>query len=262
MLSKTRIKQIRSLEQRKYRRAEELFVAEGHKLVGELLSAGHRPVYVCHTTQWREIQDNPFYSTSLPCPTDVVSDDELRRVSLLQHPQQVLALFPIPQWPLPTPQQGTGELMLALDGVQDPGNMGTICRIADWFGIENIICSQDTVDIFNPKAIQATMGAISRVHVHYTDLQEFLHEASASDVSVYGTFLDGQNIYQRTLSPNGIIVMGNEGKGISADIAQTVTDRLFIPSYPAERITTESLNVAVATAITCAEFRRRGQADI
>ncbi len=258
MLSKARIKQIHSLEQRKYRRAEGLFVAEGHKLVGELLVAGHRPVYICHTPQWIEMHNNSYLSTSAHCPTDAVSDEELRKVSLLQHPQQVLALFAIPQWQLPAPQEGIQELMLALDGVQDPGNLGTICRIADWFGIENIICSQDTVDIFNPKAIQATMGAISRVHIHYTNLQEFLYEASASNVPVYGTFLDGKNIYERTLSAHGLIVMGNEGKGISADIAQTVTDRLFIPNYPAERTTTESLNVAVATAITCAEFRRRG----
>lgn len=257
MLSKARIKQVRSLEQRKYRRAESLFVAEGRKLVGELLAAGHHPAYVCHTDRWADMQEGNVMSTPLPCPTDVVSDEELQRISLLQHPQQVLALFPIPCWQMPTPRQCAEELTLALDGVQDPGNLGTICRIADWFGIENIICSPDTVDIFNPKAIQATMGAISRVHIHYTDLQAFLHEASRAQVPVYGTFLDGRNIYERALSPAGIIVMGNEGKGISAPIAQTVTDRLFIPSYPPERTTTESLNVAVATAITCAEFRRR-----
>lgn len=258
MLSKARIKQVRSLEQRKYRRAEGIFVAEGHKLVGELLAAGHCPVYVCHTSQWNEVPKGTALPTSLTCPTDVVSDEELRKVSLLQHPQQVLALFPFPQWRLPAPQQCAVELVLALDGVQDPGNMGTICRIADWFGIEHIICSPDTVDIFNPKAVQATMGAISRVHVHYTDLQKFLREASLANVPIYGTFLDGQNIYGRDLAPHGIIVMGNEGKGISEDIARAVTDRLFIPNYPAGRTTTESLNVAVATAITCAEFRRRG----
>ncbi len=253
MISKTRIKQIRSLEHRKYRRAEGLFVAEGHKLVGELLATQHRPVYVCHTPEWNS--DTAIQSPS--CSIDVISDEELRKASLLQHPQQVLALFPIPQWQLPAPQHAGTELMLALDGVQDPGNLGTICRIADWFGIENIICSPDTVDIFNPKAIQATMGAVSRVHVHYTNLHEYLHSATLSNVAIYGTFLDGQNIYDRSLTPHGIIVMGNEGKGISADIAQSVTDRLFIPNYPTGRNTTESLNVAVATAITCAEFRRR-----
>lgn len=259
MLSKTRIKLIRSLEHRKYRRAEGLFVAEGYKLVGELLSAGHRPVYVCHTGQWNRPAGGAGQPLTLPCPTDMVTEEELCRVSMLQHPQQVLALFAIPQWPLPSPQQAAKELMLALDGVQDPGNLGTICRIADWFGIENIVCSQETADIFNPKAIQATMGAISRVRIHYTDLAEFLHAAAGIGAPVYGTFLDGQDIYRRPLTPHGIIVMGNEGKGISASIAGTVSDRLFIPNYPPERTTTESLNVAVATAITCAEFRRRGQ---
>lgn len=257
MLSKTRIKQIRSLEQRKYRRAEGLFVAEGYKLVGELLSAGHSPVYVCHTNQWSGTTAYPNPPTALSYPTDVVDEEELRRVSLLQHPQQVLALFAIPQWQVPDPNQGAKKLILALDGVQDPGNLGTICRIADWFGIEDIICSPDTVDIFNPKAIQATMGAISRVHVHYTNLQNYLRNASNASVPVYGTFLNGRNIYEHNLTPNGIIVMGNEGKGISADIAQTVSHRLLIPNYPSERATTESLNVAVATAITCSEFRRR-----
>ncbi len=254
MLSKARIKQIHSLEQRKYRRQNGLFVAEGHKLVGELLASGHLPTYVCHTPEWSE---SDTHADALKCPIDVVSDDELRRASLLQHPQQVLALFPIPQWTLPPPEQGMQQLMLALDGVQDPGNMGTICRIADWFGVTDIICSTDTVDIFNPKAIQATMGAIARVKVHYTDMPTYLRTATSKGASVYGTFLDGQNIYSRQLSNTGIIVMGNEGKGISADVGQTVTDRLFIPNYPADRATTESLNVAVATAITCAEFRRR-----
>ena len=254
MLSKARIKQIHSLEQKKYRRQEGLFVAEGHKLVGELLMAGHRPVYLCHTAGW----ESPLHDAkALSCPIDIVSEAELKSASLLQHPQQVLALFPLPQWDLPHVQAGAERLVLALDGVQDPGNLGTICRLADWFGIEDIICSAETADIFNPKAIQATMGAISRIRVHYTNLQDFLSQANRHSTPIYGTFLDGRNIYDRPLTPHGIIVMGNEGKGISHEIENLVTDKLFIPSYPQDRLTTESLNVAMATAITCAEFRRR-----
>ena len=250
MLSKARIKQIHSLEQKKYRRQEGLFVAEGHKLVGELLVAGHIPTYLCHTEQWTS-------HTQVSCPVDIVSETELKSASLLQHPQQVLALFPLPHWELPTMETCHQKLILALDGVQDPGNLGTICRLADWFGIEDIICSAETADIFNPKAIQATMGAIARVRIHYTNLTEFLTEVASQDTRIYGTFLDGKNIYERTLTPHGIIVMGNEGKGISSDIESLVTDKLFIPNFPQDRPTTESLNVAVATAITCAEFRRR-----
>lgn len=253
MLSKARIKQIHSLEQKKFRRQEGLFVAEGHKLVGELLLAGHAPAHVFHTQSWC-MPDG----VSLSCPVDLVSDSELRTASLLQHPQQVLALFPLPLWPLPEVSAGKEKLLIALDGVQDPGNLGTICRLADWFGIEDIVCSAETADIFNPKAIQATMGAISRVRVHYTDLVQFLSSASAHDVPVYGTFLDGRNIYDRPLTPHGIIVMGNEGKGVCHEIELLVSDKLYIPNYPIGRSTTESLNVAMATAITCAEFRRRG----
>lgn len=252
MLSKGRIKQIHSLEQKKYRRSEGLFVAEGHKLVGELLAACHRPVYLCHTREWcGDVR-------AVDCPTDLVTEDELRTASLLQHPQQVLALFPLPSWSVPDVQHGKENLLLALDGVQDPGNLGTICRIADWFGIEDIICSVGTVDVFNPKTIQATMGAIARVRVHYTDLAQYLKQARELGVLVYGTFLNGNNIYKDSLSPHGIIVMGNEGNGISDAIASMVTDRILIPNYPEGRSTTESLNVAVATAVTCAEFRRRG----
>lgn len=252
MLSKARIKLIHSLEQKKYRRQEGLFVAEGHKLVGELLTAGHMPQYICHTQQWQQPEN------ALSCPTDLVTETELQSASLLQHPQQVIALFPLPAWKMPEDDAGIHNLILALDGVQDPGNLGTICRIADWFGIEDIVCSSTTTDIFNPKATQATMGAIARVRVHYTDLKAYLNTTRQHGVPLYGTFLDGGNIYQHDLTANGIIVMGNEGNGISRDIASLITDRLLIPNYPQNRTTTESLNVAVATAITCAEFRRRG----
>jgi len=147
------------------------------------------------------------------------------------------------------------HLCIALDGVQDPGNLGTIIRIADWFGIDTIICSQTTADAYSPKVVQATMGSISRVKVFYTDLTEFLRELDR-DIPIYGTLLDGENIYNSQLSANGIIVMGNEGNGISPAIRELVSHRLLIPSYPLERDTAESLNVAIATAITVAEFRR------
>ena len=259
MLSKARIKQIHSLEQKKYRKEEGLFVAEGHKLVGELLAAGHRPVYLCHTPEWEEtggLED--LFRECDANAVHIVTERELQTASLLQHPQQVLALFPIPNQHLPRHTEMSGRLLLALDGVQDPGNLGTICRLADWFGIEDIVCSQGTADIFNPKAVQATMGAVARVRVHYTNLSAFLTDMATHHIPIYGTFLDGSNLYERPLTEHGIIVMGNEGKGISPEVAALVSDRLLIPNYPQGRATTESLNVAMATAITCAEFRRRG----
>ncbi|KAA6342762.1 23S rRNA (uridine(2479)-2'-O)-methyltransferase, partial [termite gut metagenome] len=180
--------------------------------------------------------------------------EELSRCSLLKAPQQVLAVFEQPQYQLNlTPVRKS--LSLALDDVQDPGNLGTIIRIADWFGIEHVFCSSGTADVYSPKVVQATMGAIARVKVHYVTLPELVR--SLGDIPVYGTFLDGENIYTQSLSANGVIVMGNEGNGISKDTESFINRRLFIPSYPPERETSESLNVAVATAIVCAEFRRR-----
>ena len=186
-----------------------------------------------------------------------VTEDELRKTSFLQHPQQVLGVFEMPDDnSIPDAQWICEHLCIALDGVQDPGNLGTIIRIADWFGIDTIICSQTTADAYAPKVVQATMGSISRVKIIYTDLAEFL-KGLDSDIPIYGTLLDGENIYTKQLSTNGIIVMGNEGNGISPAIRELVNNRLLIPSYPPERPTAESLNVAIATAITVAEFRRR-----
>ena len=248
MISKNLIKNIRSLENKKARHAEGLFIAEGPKVVGDLMEF-YKPVKIVATTQWLE-KNHLLPNES----TFVVTEEELRKVSLLQHPQQVLALFPIPEMPLPTLDKQT--LILALDNIQDPGNMGTIIRIADWFGITSIVCSKNTADSYNPKCVQATMGSIARVNVIYTDMEKWL-AGLPSDYPVYGTFLNGNNIYKEDLSTYGIIIMGNEGNGISEAVGQYVNKRILIPNYPEGRPTADSLNVAIATAITCAEFRRR-----
>ena len=250
MISKATIKKIHALDMRKFRRNERLFVAEGPKLVDELC-ATMKPVYIAALPEW--ISENAKIASGTEY--DIVTPDELQRASLQKNPQQVIALFPIPEHRFCT-EQLKNELVLMLDGVQDPGNLGTIARIADWFGIRNIICSAETADIYNPKAVQATMGALARVKFHYTDLLQLL---SQYDGPVYGTFLDGENIYGQELSENGIIVMGNEGKGISQGVGEMINRRLYIPNYPIGTQTTESLNVAIATSIVCAEFRRRYQ---
>jgi TrmH family RNA methyltransferase len=250
MISKATIKKIHALDMRKFRRNERLFVAEGPKLVDELC-ATMKPVYIAALPEW--ISENAKIVSGTEY--DIVTPDELQRASLQKNPQQVIALFPIPEHRFCT-EQLKNELVLMLDGVQDPGNLGTIARIADWFGIRNILCSAETADIYNPKAVQATMGALARVKFHYTDLLQLL---SQYDGPVYGTFLDGENIYGQELSENGIIVMGNEGKGISQGVGEMINRRLYIPNYPIGTQTTESLNVAIATSIVCAEFRRRCQ---
>ena len=244
MISKNQLKYIRQLEQKKYRRREGLFVAEGTKVVGDLLQR-YRPEAVFATADWQA----PAGITP-----QLVTDDELRRISFLQHPQQVLALFPLPSVNS-LPSSVNSELSLALDGVQDPGNLGTIIRIADWFGISTIICSEDTVDAWNPKVVQATMGSIARVNIIYNNLPEFLDSLPA-DFPVYGTFLDGETIYTQELTHEGLIIMGNEGNGISDAVRAKVNRRLLIPDFH-QGETADSLNVAIATAITCSEFRRR-----
>lgn len=249
MISKAKIKWVRSLGERKYREELGVFVAEGPKLVGELLRVYH-PRYVAAYAGWIEENRKALVGAEV----DIVIPEELQRASFLRAPQGVLAVFPIPQHRLDAslPER---ELILALDGVQDPGNMGTIVRLAGWFGIHHVVCSLDTADIYNPKAVQATMGALSQVRVHYCDLPVFLKQVNAP---VYGTFLDGDNIYRQELTQHGVIVMGNEGKGVGAAVEACVTHRLLIPPYPAENLPTDSLNVAMATGIICAEFRRRG----
>lgn len=251
MISKNKIKLIHSLELKKNRKKEGLFVAEGGKLVGELM-AKLELRYVAALKGW--LTDN---RPSLPrgVEVDEIDSEELRKASLLQHPQDVIALFRIPELDnVKLRDVAEKELVLALDGVQDPGNLGTIVRLADWFGIHHIFCSAETVDVLNPKTVQATMGALARVEVHYVDLVQELTDCSSP---IYGTHLDGENLYRQELSHNGVVIMGNEGKGVSPAISKMVNKRLYIPPYPAGNTTVESLNVAIATAIVCAEFRRR-----
>lgn len=247
-LSKNKIKYIHSLALKKIRKEEQVFLAESPKVVEELAA-----YFPCHflaaTSSW--LKANPTISAN---EIAEVTQDELSRASLLKTPQQVLAIFEQPQYTLDS-QVVRHSLCLALDDVQDPGNLGTIIRLADWFGIKDIICSPNTVDVYNPKVIQATMGAIARVKIHYTPLTDFIR--SVGNIPVYGTFLNGENIYGQELANNGLIVMGNEGNGISPEIETLVSHRLYIPNYPQGQKTSESLNVAIATAIVCSEFRRQ-----
>lgn len=250
MLSKNKIKYIHSLEQKKHRSKEQAFVAEGNKLVSDML-----PHYSCPLL----IAKPCWMATQGDITTDeliVAEDEDIRKASLLKSPQDVLAVFRIPSWKIEEadPQN---ELILMLDGIQDPGNLGTIIRLADWFGFEHIICSPDTVDVFNPKVVQSTMGALAHVKVHYTELGAYLEKQKERNIPIYGTFLEGEDIYERDLSGNGVVIMGNEGNGIRKELEEMVNEKLYIPSYPQGRSTAESLNVAIATAVVCAEFRRR-----
>ncbi|MBO4268864.1 MAG: RNA methyltransferase [Bacteroidaceae bacterium] len=250
MLSKNDIKNIKSLEKKKFRDEKQLFVAEGHKLTDELMGILDC-VLIAATKEW--IGSHGYIAAER---VETITPDELQRASLLRSPQDVLAVFRIPDDNTTMLQVASRNLVLALDGIQDPGNLGTIVRIADWFGIRDVFCSPDCADIYGPKAIQSTMGAIARVRLHYVDLPEAI-SALPSGTPVYGTFLDGENIYKRSLNGNGVIIMGNEGNGIRPSVGSLVKERLYIPCWPADAATSESLNVAAATAVICAEFRRR-----
>ena len=256
MISKNRLKYVRSLEMKKYRKAEGVFVAEGHKLVGDLLDV-FECKYLAATSEW--LSANAAWvdrQRRSGVEVDEVTDEELKRASFQETPQQVLAVFKQLIYEVDVNEVARKQLCLVLDDVQNPGNLGTIVRLADWFGIEHIFCSKGCADIYNPKTVQATMGGIARVRVHEADLPELLSRLD-KDIPVYGTFLDGENMYGKELENRGLIVMGNEGKGVSKEVAAFVTERLYIPNYPEGRETSESLNVAIATAIVCAEFRRR-----
>lgn len=244
-------KLVASLGAAKHRRQEGVFKAEGTKCVLDTLP--HFKVrYLIATDEWLSVHDRVSDCGSVIA----ASHRDLERMSDLKCAPDVIAVYDIPEHSLDIPSL-TGSLVLALDSVQDPGNLGTIIRTADWFGVRDIICSRTTADLYNPKVVQATMGAISRIRVHYTDLEQALTEASSLGMAVFGTLLDGEDIYASPLSPSGILVMGNEGNGLSEGVRRLVDHRLLIPSYPPSEPASESLNVAIATAICLSEFRRR-----
>lgn len=254
-ISKAKIKSYASLARHKQRQRMGLFVAEGAKCVAETLPFFQAEAIVA-SPDWLKRAQSLLKDTS--CEVFTASAAQLAQISSLSTPPEVIAVYRMPELALPSPASLYSELVLVLDGVQDPGNLGTIMRTALWFGVRHIVASPQTADIFNPKAVQSTMGAIGRVHIAYTDLPEYiLRYKEETGLPVYGTLLDGTDIYRQSLSPTGMIVMGNEGNGISEAVRPLLTSPLLIPSYPPGQPTVESLNVAMATAITLAEFRRQ-----
>jgi len=237
-ISKNEIRHVRALSQKKYRDETGLFLVEGEKMVSEALASGFEVLSVYRR--------------------DEIGEEAMGRLSLLSSPSPVLAVV---RQPAPGQLRPSKGLFLALDGIRDPGNLGTILRVADWFGLDGVFASRDTVELYNPKVVQATMGAIFRVPFFVADIPALCRELVAEGGHVYGTFLDGENLYRKALdcgtSVPSVIVIGNESNGISPEVAACVSDRLFIPPYPADDPGSESLNAAIATAITVAEFRRR-----
>ena len=229
-ISKAQIKLVRSLQQKKFRDELGLFVAEGAKCVDELRKS--------------------FELVHLYREGENATRTEIEQMSGLRTPQGVVGVFRKSE---DSEYSEDSDLILALDGIQDPGNLGTIIRTCDWFGVHDIVCSLDTADCYKPKVVQATMGALARVRVHYVDLPAWLQEQSCP---IIGTLLEGKDMYENPLPKEGIIVMGNEGNGISAAVRQLVSHPIRIPSYPKNAETSESLNVSIATAIVLAEFRR------
>ena len=241
MVSKNQIKLISSLHQKKYRIAHQLFIAEGVKGINELLQSNFELEHLYVTI-------DEFKSVSMTQKT-VISDADLKKISALTTPNTCLAVFKIPK-EKPVLNKG---LIVALDTIRDPGNMGTILRLCDWFGINQVVCSKETVDLYNPKVVQATMGSIARVNVNYLNLKDFLETTS---LPIYGTFMDGEDLYNSKITNEGIIILGNEANGISKQIEELVTKRITIPRF-GNLQQTESLNVATATAIVLSEFKRR-----
>ncbi|MCK9639778.1 MAG: RNA methyltransferase [Prolixibacteraceae bacterium] len=252
MISRQKIDFIHGLARKKEREMAGCFVAEGEKLVFDLIKTtlNIREIY-CTQEGLSSIQSRRMKVEAIP-----VTEKEMERISAFKNPSGVLALFQIPESKSVSDDTFDG-LNLVLDGIQDPGNLGTIIRTADWFGIPNLFCSPDCADLYNPKCVQSTMGALARVEVHYLNLPELLKQATAIKIPVYGTFMAGENLYTTELAEKVLIILGSEGKGISSDLNRFLTKKISIPAYPAGSSELESLNVAVSAAIVCAEFRRR-----
>lgn len=251
MLSKNRIQFIKSLHHHKYRHKHQLFLAEGPKLITELLISGWQYKMILATDKWLREIDRRIINEKIV----EISQKELERISTLKTPNQVLAIVQIPQPDTRAIQ--SNKITLVLDELKDPGNLGTIIRTADWFGVDQVICSPDCADIYNPKVVQATMGSLFRVPVQYTDLHDFLTKQS-NKIPVYGTFLDGENMYDFHSKSSGIIVIGNESHGISDRIQPLIHHKISIPNYSTHKqFQAESLNASIATAIVLSEFRRK-----
>ena len=240
MVTKNQIKHIIALQQKKYRQSEGLFIAEGQKVINELLHSQFKLQHLYFT--------DAIFPTVPQDQKTQISDGQLKKISALTTQNNCLAIFAMQEYKPPT----ISGIVVALDNLRDPGNMGTIIRLCDWFGITQLLCSNGTVDLYNPKVVQATMGSLTRVQVNYVDLPKFLEH---QDVAVFGTFMDGENIYAQQLPQNAIIVLGNEANGISSEIVDSVTQKLAIPRF-GDLQATESLNVASATAIILSEFSR------
>ena len=251
MLTNNKIKLIKSLDKKRERVEAGCFVVEGEKMVRELLMSRFETIEVFAVQQY--IDELPA-NLKRKAEISAISERDLERISFLKTPNKAVALAKLPEKRTPADLRG---LSIALDNVQDPGNLGTIVRTAAWFGIANVFCSPDTVDVYNPKVIQSTMGAIFKVNVTYCDLAELAATARKAGIPMFGTRLDGENLYAAKLPNDAIVVMGNESKGLSAEISALMDSNLKIPSYAPPTSDMESLNVAVATAIVCAEFRRQ-----
>nr|WP_297782995.1 RNA methyltransferase [uncultured Allomuricauda sp.] len=239
MVTKNQIKLVVSLKQKKYRSQHGLFVVEGEKVVNELLEAGIRPfkIFVDNADKVQKFAE-----------AEIVSKKDLKQMSSLTHPNGVLGVFYMIESDVDDPQ----DWIVVLDAIRDPGNLGTIIRLCDWFGVRHLVCSSDTVDCYNPKVLQATMGSIARVCITYVDLAKYLNKA---DLPVYGAYMDGESVHSTDLPDKGILIMGNEANGISKEIGSLITEKIAIPQFGST--TTESLNVATATAILLNEIRRR-----